>query len=120
MQSLTIIGNLTRDPESRVTKSGKDVCSFTVAVNRRKKEDGADFFRVTAWDQKAVVCGKYLSKGSKVCVVGTVSVSTYTKENGEPGASLEVSAMDVEFLTTKGNGFVPVEDPDDPFAGGTR
>ena len=82
MNKLTIIGNLTRDPELRTTASGVNVCSFTVAVNRRNRRDDqngqpeADFFRVTAWRQLADICSKYLAKGRKVCVVGAVSVHT--------------------------------------------
>lgn len=102
MNKLTIIGNLTRDPELRTTTSGISVCSFTVAANRRKvNEDGsrdADFFRVTAWRQLGENCAKWLIKGRKVCVVGPVSVSTYTGQDGKTYANLEVTAKDVEFL----------------------
>ena len=105
MNKAFIIGNLTRDPESRTTQSGKQVCSFTVAVNRQRPAEGqpdTDFFRVTAWRQLGEICAKYLAKGRKVCVVGSVSVSTYTGNDGQTRASLEVQADDVEFLTPKG------------------
>ena len=65
MNKLTIIGNLTRDPELRTTSSGIQVCSFTVAVNRRRSSNAdsgqpeADFFRVTAWRQLGEICSKY-------------------------------------------------------------
>ena len=102
MNKLTIIGNLTKDPELRTTQSGISVCSFTVAVNRRRaNEDGsrdADFFRVAAWRQLGENCAKWLIKGRKVCVVGPVSVSTYTGQDGKTYANLEVTAEDVEFL----------------------
>lgn len=101
MNKLTIIGNLTKDPEMRTTTTGKNVCDFTVAVNRKKKTEGqpeADFFRVTAWNQLGENCAKFLTKGRKVCAVGAVSVRTYTTQSGEVRASLEVSAEDVEFL----------------------
>ncbi len=107
MNKLTIIGNLTRDPELRTTTSGVNVCSFTVAVNRRNRRDDqngqpeADFFRVTAWRQLADICSKYLAKGRKVCVVGSVSVHTYTGNDGATRASLEVTADDVEFLSAR-------------------
>ena len=120
MQQLTIIGNLTKEPELRTTTSGKEVCSFTVAVNRKKtpnnQEPGADYFRVSAWEERGRTCNKYLKKGSKVCVVGTVSVRPYTNNKGEASASLEVKADEVEFLSPKNTENV-VEDPDDPFAG---
>ena len=100
MNRLTIIGNLTREPETRTTQSGKNVCTFIVAVNRRN--DGADYFRVSAWGQLGEICQKYPGKGRKVAVVGSVSVNSYTTQAGEARASLEVMAQDVEFLTPKG------------------
>ena len=110
MNRLTIIGNLTRDPELRTTNTGVNVCSFTVAVNRRNRRDDqngqpeADFFRVTAWRQLADICAKYLAKGRKVAVVGPVSVHTYTGNDGTTRASLEVNADDVEFLSSRNDG----------------
>ena len=113
MNKLTIIGNLTKDPELRTTESGVSVCDFTVAVNRRptkqQKDSGekpvADYFRVSAWRERGELCAKYLSKGSKVCVVGPVSVRTYTVANsGETRASLEVNAEDVEFVGSRNSG----------------
>ena len=120
MQQLTIIGNLTKDPELRTTTSGKEVCSFDVAVNRKKTQNnqdpGADYFRVSAWEERGRNCSRFLKKGSKVCIVGTVSVRPYTNSRGEAAASLEVKADDIEFLSSKPAGTV-VNDPDDPFAG---
>lgn len=101
MNKLIIIGNLTRDVELRTTQSGKSVANFTVAVNRRMKpgeKAEADFFRVSVWDKQAETCQKYLAKGRKVCVIGSVSVSTYTANDGSTRATLEVFAQDVEFL----------------------
>lgn len=103
MNKIFLVGNLVRDPELRTTQSGINVCTFTIAVNKRQKGDsqGADFFRVTAWKQLGENCHKFLAKGRKVCVVGEVSVSTYTTQNGETRANLEVNAQDVEFLTPR-------------------
>ena len=104
MNKLTIIGNLIKDPELRSTATGLTVCTFTVAVNRKRTPDGqpeADFFRVTAWRERGELCAKYLQKGRKVCVVGPVSVRTYETQNGQHGASLEVTADDVEFLSQR-------------------
>lgn len=104
MNRLVIIGNLTGNPELRTTQAGKSVCSFNVAVNRRKKSEGqpdVDFFRVSTWNQLAENCGRYLTKGKKVCVVGAVSVRSYETQDGRHGASLEVMANEVEFLSTK-------------------
>lgn len=103
MNKLFIIGNLTRDPELRTTASGVQVCSFTVAVNKRAQNEQkeAEFFRVTAWRQLADICSRYLAKGRKVSVIGSVSVSTYTGNDGQTRATLEVTADDIEFLTPK-------------------
>ena len=107
MNKLTTIGNLTRDPELRTTSTGVNVCDFTVAVNRRQRRDAqngqpeADFFRVSAWRERGELCAKYLSKGRKVCVVGPVSVRTYTGSDGQTRASLEVTADEVEFLSSR-------------------
>ena len=103
MNKLHIIGNLTADPQSHTTNDGKEVCNFTVAVNRRKKVQGqpeADFFRVAAWGKQAGPCQQYLAKGRKVAVVGPVSVSTYQAQDGSTRATLEVFAEDVEFLSS--------------------
>ena len=121
MNKLTIIGNLTGEPELRTTPSGKQVCSFTVAVNRRKKVEGqpdADFFRVSAWEQLGVNCNSYLAKGRKVCVIGSVSVRAYQTQNGESRANMEVMAQDVEFLSPKEmdqSGMTRVEPKGNPF-----
>ena len=118
MNKLTIIGNLVRDPELRTTSQGISVCTFTVAVNRRNTREGqpeADFFRVTAWRQMGENCGKYLAKGRKVCVIGSVSVSTYTGNDGSTKANLEVTADDVEFLSPKDQGYTRAELPEGVF-----
>ena len=101
MQKLWIVGNLTGDPQTRITQSGKSVCTFTVAVSRRHKKDETDFFRVSVWDRLGELCQQYLAKGRKVAVTGSVSVSTYSAQTGEVRASLNVMADEVEFLTPK-------------------
>lgn len=105
MNRLTIIGNLTKDPELRTTQAGKQVCSFTVAVNRRQKDANgnslADFFRVSVWNQTAEICAKYLAKGRKVAVVGEVSVRTYQGNDGKTYAQMDVMANEVEFLSSR-------------------
>ena len=98
MNKLIITGNLTKNPDLRVTQGGISVCSFTVAVNRRREEE-TDYFRVTTWRELADSCGKYMSKGRKVAVAGSVSVSTYKTQTGEFRASLDLAATDVEFLS---------------------
>lgn len=129
MNRLTIIGNVTRDPELRSTPNGVNVCSFTVAVNRRRTQDGqqpeADFFNVSAWRQLGENCAKFLRKGSKVCVIGSVSVRTFSRNDGTAGASMEVLASEVEFLSPQSasneiaqnntvvpQGFTRIDDPE--------
>ena len=117
MNKLTIIGNLTSDPVLRSTQSGVSVCAFTVAVNRRQKREGqpeADFFRVSAWRQTAENCAKWLVKGKKVAVTGSVSVSTYQGQDGKTYANLEVNADDVEFLSPAGHIDEPVQQATQP------
>ena len=107
MNKLTIIGNLTRDPETRTVSTGNTVCSFTVAVNRRRASQNAnqpeaDFFRVSAWDKLGDNCQRYLAKGRKVAVVGPVSVTSYEPKDGSGTRfTLEVRADDVEFLSSR-------------------
>lgn len=105
MNNLMIIGNLTRDPETRTTTSGATVCSFTVAVNRRRTQNNqqpeADYFRVSAWNKLGENCSKYLAKGKKVSVVGAVSVNTYQSQDGKTHASLNIIANDIEFLSSR-------------------
>lgn len=106
MNKLTIIGNLTADPELRVTSNQIPVCSFRVAVKKRRKSDTqngqpeADFFNVTAWRERAELCGRFLQKGNKVCVIGAVSVREW-ESNGRHGANLELTADEVEFLSPR-------------------
>lgn len=102
MNRLTIIGNLTKDPELRTTQNGVSVCSFTVAVNRKKgAQQDVDYFNVTAWRELGENCAKWLIKGRKVAVVGPVSVRTYETQSGKHGANLEVVATEVEFLSSR-------------------
>ena len=132
MNKIVIIGNLTGTPELRVTQSGVSVCQFTVAVNGKRKDDGATFFRVTAWRALGETCHNYLDRGRTVMVCGAVSASAYNGRDGKPRASLEVTAEDVEFLSAMGHdaqaaqaepaqqhdtegGFTAVETEDLPF-----
>ena len=105
MNKVTLIGNLTRDPELRTTTSGVPVCSFSIAVNRRFKnangQQETDFFNVSAWRQLGELCARYLSKGRKVCVIGSVSMRTYDAQDGTKRSTLEVQADEVEFLSAQ-------------------
>lgn len=114
MNKLTIIGNLTRDPQLRTvnTVNGPvSVCDFTVAVNRRRRDangqEQTDFFRVTAWRQLGETVAKYMTKGRKIAVVGSVSASTFTMQDGTVRASLDVTAEDIEFVSSRNDGAAP-------------
>lgn len=102
MNKLFLIGNLTKDPETRSTTSGVTVCSFTIAVNRRFSkgdEKETDFFRINAWRGLGDTCARYLTKGKKVSVVGELQARMYTDKEGSTRLSLDVSADEVEFLS---------------------
>jgi len=112
VERVEIIGNLTADPETRTTQSGSTVCSFTVAVNqpptKAQREAGqqpsAKFFRVSAWETLGDNCQKYLSKGRKVFVAGTIRANAYMgSQDNKPHASLEITALNVEFLSPRGD-----------------
>ena len=100
MNTTQIIGNVTRDCESRVTQTGINVCSFTVAVNGKRKDDETIYFKVTAWRKLAENCSNYVKKGMKVYVSGKIDKpKPYTTSNGETRCDLCLTADDVEFLT---------------------
>lgn len=105
MNKITLIGNLTANPELRSTPSGVSVCTFTIAVNRRfANADGekqTDFFRINAWRGLAGTCARYLEKGKKVAVIGELQARTYIAKDGTTRMSLDVSADEVEFLSSK-------------------
>ena len=85
MNKVYLIGNLTRDPEMRSTSTGIPVCNFSIAVNRRKRADGqqeTDFFNIVTWRQLAELCSRYLAKGRKVAVSGSIQTRTYEAQDG--------------------------------------
>ena len=109
MNKLMIIGCLGNDPTMRTLPDGTAVCSFNVAVSGKGKDKITTWFRVTTWRQLAENCSRFLEKGRKVAVVGSVTLNTFTKKDGTGGASIEVNADEVEFLSPKGERSDPVE-----------
>lgn len=103
MNKVYLIGNLTRDPELRSTSGGVSVCNFSIAVNRRFKDANGqqetDFFNIVAWRQLADVCGKYLAKGRKVGVSGSIQTRTFEKD-GIKRTAYDIVADEVEFLSS--------------------
>lgn len=103
MNKIFLIGNLTKAPETRQTQSGLAVCTFSLAVNRRRSgregERETDYIDVVAWRGLAETCGKYLDKGRKVAVVGSLQTRRYEDKQGNKRIAFEVVADDVEFLS---------------------
>ena len=105
MNKVILIGNLTKDPDSSKTPSGVSVCRFSVAVSRDyANADGnreTDFFNITTWRGTAETCGKYLKKGNKVGIVGTLQNRSYEDKDGIKRFVTDIVASEVEFLTPK-------------------
>lgn len=105
MNKVILIGNLTRDPELSETPNGVAVCRFSVAVSRDYAgKDGnreTDFFNITVWRGLAENCGKYLKKGNKVAIVGSLQTRSYEDKDGIKRNVTEIVASEVEFLTPK-------------------
>lgn len=109
MNRVILVGNLTRDPELRATASGVSVCTFTIAVNKRISREAqaqgardAEFINIVVWRGQADNCAKYLSKGKKVGIVGSLQTRTYDAQDGSKRYITEVVADEVEFLSPAG------------------
>jgi len=114
-QQITLIGNLGKDPEMRYTPSGQPVTTFTMAVSRTwqnqegQRQEKTTWFRVTAWRKLAETASQYLTKGSRVLVVGEVEEpQAYIDREGKPRASLEVTAQNIRFMSAKGESAMAV------------
>ena len=107
MNKIHLIGNLTRDPELTTVSNGVDVCNFTIAVNRKyKNSDGeraTDYFNCKAWRKLGNTVAKYVKKGNKVLVVGSVETGSYENDKGGKRSTFTVVASEVEFLTPRTN-----------------
>lgn len=103
-QKTIVIGHLGKDPEMRYTPSGQAVTNFSVATSRKwtdkngQQQEKTTWFRVVAWDKLGELCNQYLSKGRLVLVEGDIDASAFTGQDGQPRASLELSARNVRFL----------------------
>ena len=99
-----LVGRLTKDPELRKTQSGLSVTSFTVAVNRRKKEDGtqeADFINAIVWRGGADFISQYGRKGALVGIDGRIQTRSYDDSNGKKVYVTEVLCDSVQLLESK-------------------
>lgn len=108
MNKLFLIGNLTRDPEMSETATGVAFCRLGIAVNRPYQgSDGertTDFFNVTVWRTHAENCGRYLKKGSKVAIVGSLQNRQYEDKDGNKRQVTDIIANEVEFLSVRAQG----------------
>ena len=101
MNSVQLIGRLTKDPEVRYTQSQMAVATFSIAIDRPTKngeEKKADFPRITVFGRQAENCERYLSKGRKVAIEGRLQTGSYKNKNGETVYTTDVVASRVEFI----------------------
>lgn len=104
MNNVTLIGRLANEPELSYTPNNQTaVCRFTLAVNRMRREDPADFIRITVWGKQAENCDRFLSKGRQAAVNGRIQTGSYTNRDGAKVYTTEVVANTVEFLGSGNN-----------------
>lgn len=105
MNKVELIGNLAKEPELSETANGTIYCILNIAVNRQYKdkqgEKVTDFFTIMTWRGQAENCGRYLSKGDKIAVVGELQNRTYEAKDGTKRQVTEIVASEVEFILTK-------------------
>lgn len=133
MNKVELTGRITKDIELKTTQSGLFVCSFTLAVDRRRDANGnkqADFISCTAWRKTAEVLSQYCHKGSKIGITGSLQTRSYDDQNGNKRTVTEVLVEELEFLDSKQASEqkpvaqtevlpippVPSEDPNLPFS----
>jgi single-strand DNA-binding protein len=104
VNKVTLLGNVTRDPELHYTENKKPVCSFGLATNRNwttetgKQREEPEYHRLVAWEKLAEVCNQYLKKGRKVYVEGRLQYRTYTGQDGIEKFSAEIVLEDTAML----------------------
>ena len=102
---ITLVGNLTRDPEIRYVGSGAAVTKFTLAVNRRsKQQEETDYIECVAWDKLAETCNTYLKKGMSCLVDGRLSIRSYETKEGEKRKATEVVVNTMQMLDRANRG----------------
>ena len=104
MNNVSLVGRLTKDPESRFTTNNTAVAGFTLAVNRRFKQEGqpeADFVGIVAWQKTAEFCGKYFKKGQQVWICGRIQTRTWDDTEGVKHYVTEIVADAVGFADSK-------------------
>lgn len=105
MNRIILLGRLVKDPDVKVTTSGKTVCTFTLAVDRPfSGKDGkreADFINIQTWNKTAELIGNYVSKGQRLLVDGRLQIRSYDGKDGQKHYATEVVADRVEFIERK-------------------
>ena len=102
MNQVVLIGRLANDPELSYTPNNQTaVCRFTLAVSRMRREDPADFIRITVWGKQAENCERYLSKGRQAAVHGRIQTGSYTNKDGQRVYTTDVVVDDQEFAESK-------------------
>lgn len=104
MNKVFLIGNLTKDPELLTTNNGIPYCRFTLAVSRNYSRDGkreTDFLPIVVWRNQAENCSKYLKKGSKAAIVGSIQTRSYDASDGTRRYVTEITAEEIQFLSTR-------------------
>lgn len=104
MNTVQLIGRLTADVDLRYTQNGTAVGNFTLAVNKRIKQDNgpdADFIRCVIWQKAAEALAQYQKKGSLIAVVGSIETGSYEDKDGKTVYTTEVNVRETEFLTPK-------------------
>ncbi|MBO7425892.1 MAG: single-stranded DNA-binding protein [Clostridia bacterium] len=108
MNKVILIGRLTKDPEVRNTSNQTAFCNFSIAVDRRFKDNNgqrqADFINCVAWRQTASFIGSYFRKGSKIAVVGSLQTRTYDDNQGQKRYVTEVVVEEAEFADSANSG----------------
>lgn len=102
-------GRLTSDPEVKTTPNGKMVCQFSVAVNRKGKDQPTDFINCVAWEKSAELLSKFFRKGSSICVVGELQVRQWKDKDGGNRYATEVRVSEINFVDSKSDNDSPAQ-----------
>lgn len=109
MNSVNLLGRLTRDPEVKYSQGDKPlaIARYTLAVNRTMKKDEADFINVIAFGKAGEFAEKYFKQGQQVAVTGRIQTGNYTNKEGVKVYTFEVVADNQYFASSKSEGSVP-------------
>lgn len=109
MNSITIHGRLTKDPEITIISTGSKVCKISVAVNRRFKPEETDFFDCTAWNKTADFIEQYFRKGREILVRGQMQSRVWEDSNGNKRKAWEINIDEIDFCGKPDNDIKPLE-----------